>query len=65
MIFVNISEAKANLSYYIDLAVKKNEVIMICNHNVPVAELRAIKPNKKSRVRIFPEEKARKKADKK
>lgn len=46
MISVNISEAKSNLSYYINLAVKKGETIIICNHNVPMVELKATEPTK-------------------
>ena len=52
MLSVNISEAKTNFSYYVNLAVKKNELIVICNHNVPVAELRAVSPVEKKK-RIF------------
>jgi prevent-host-death family protein len=38
---VNIHEAKANLSKYID-AIERGETVIICNRNVPVAELRAV-----------------------
>ncbi len=38
MISVNISEAKANLSKYID-EVRKGQVIEICDRNRPVARL--------------------------
>ncbi len=48
----NISEIKANFSYYVNLAVKKGETIVICNHNVPVAEIKAVAPVKKSRVKF-------------
>lgn len=48
----NISEIKANFSYYVNLAVKKGETILICNHNVPVAEIKAVAPVKKSRVKF-------------
>ena len=40
MIMVNIYEAKAKLSEYIE-AVGKGERVVICNRNRPVAELRA------------------------
>ena len=40
---VNIAEAKAKLSEYVD-AVAKGEHVIICNRNRPVAELRAIEP---------------------
>ena len=43
MLMVNIAEAKAKLSEYVD-AVAKGEQIIICNRNRPVAELRAIEP---------------------
>jgi prevent-host-death family protein len=43
MIMVNIAEAKAKLSEYIE-AVSNGESVMICRHNRPVAELRAIEP---------------------
>ena len=41
MIMVNIHEAKAKLSEYLE-AVARGEQVVICNHNRPVAELRAI-----------------------
>ena len=40
MIVVNIYEAKAKLSEYLE-AVSKGERVVICNRNRPVAELRA------------------------
>jgi prevent-host-death family protein len=43
MIMVNIADAKAKLSEYIE-AVSKGEAVVICRHNRPVAELRAIEP---------------------
>ncbi len=49
---VSISEAKANLSYYINLAVKKGQTITICNHNVPVAQIKASQPAKKSKRKL-------------
>ncbi len=41
MIVVNINEAKAKLSEYLD-AVASGERVMICKRNHPVAELRAV-----------------------
>jgi prevent-host-death family protein len=41
MIVVNINEAKAKLSEYLD-AVGKGERVLICKRNQPVAELRAV-----------------------
>jgi prevent-host-death family protein len=43
MIMVNIADAKARLSEYLE-AVSKGETVVICRHNQPVAELRAIEP---------------------
>jgi prevent-host-death family protein len=41
MILVNIHEAKAKLSEYLD-AVAKGERVLICKRNHPIAELRAV-----------------------
>src|SRR4029453_1147955 len=41
MKMVNINEAKAKLSEYLD-AVAQGDTVIICNRNQPVAELRAI-----------------------
>jgi antitoxin (DNA-binding transcriptional repressor) of toxin-antitoxin stability system len=41
MIMVNIADAKAKLSEYLE-AVGRGETIVICRHNRPVAELRAV-----------------------
>ena len=41
MLKVNMAEAKAKLSEYI-ASLKGGETVVICNRNVPVAELRAI-----------------------
>jgi prevent-host-death family protein len=38
----SIHEVKARLSYYLR-RVEEGEVIVICRHNVPIAELRSIK----------------------
>jgi prevent-host-death family protein len=43
MIMVNIYEAKSKLSEFIEAATRGERVI-ICNHNQPVAELRAVEP---------------------
>ena len=40
---VNIADAKAKLSEYVE-AVSRGEQVIICNRNRPVAELRAIEP---------------------
>jgi antitoxin (DNA-binding transcriptional repressor) of toxin-antitoxin stability system len=41
MIRVNIQDAKTHLSRYID-RVEQGDVVVVCRHNRPVAELRAI-----------------------
>jgi len=41
MIKVNIQEAKTHFSRYIDRVVD-GEVVIVCRHNRPVAELRAV-----------------------
>jgi antitoxin (DNA-binding transcriptional repressor) of toxin-antitoxin stability system len=41
MIMVNIHEAKARLSEFLD-AVERGERVMICKRNRPVAELKAV-----------------------
>jgi prevent-host-death family protein len=41
MLMVNIADAKAKLSEYVE-AVAQGEVVIICNRNKPVAELRAV-----------------------
>src|SRR3954469_19629412 len=41
MLMVNIADAKAKLSEYVD-AVTRGERVLICNRNKPVAELRAV-----------------------
>ena len=43
MIMVNIFEAKAKLSEFID-AIERGERVLICKRNRPVAELRAVAP---------------------
>ncbi len=41
MLKVNISDAKARLSQYVD-CVEKGETIVLCRRNVPVAEIRPL-----------------------
>ena len=41
MVQVNVQDAKTHLSRYLD-AVEKGEVVILCRHNKPIAELRAI-----------------------
>jgi antitoxin (DNA-binding transcriptional repressor) of toxin-antitoxin stability system len=41
MIKVNIQDAKTHLSRYLE-RVEEGEIIIVCRHNQPVAELRAI-----------------------
>jgi prevent-host-death family protein len=41
MIRVNIHEAKAKLSHYLD-AVARGERVLICKRNQPIAELRSV-----------------------
>ncbi len=49
MFKVNIHEAKANLSKYIEAA-GRGETVIICHRNLPVAELKGLPhPRKKSR----------------
>jgi len=43
MIKVNVQEAKTHLSRYLE-QVEQGEVVVLCRHNQPVAELRAIQP---------------------
>jgi len=53
MIKVNVQDAKTNLSRYLD-AVEKGEVVIVCRHNKPIAELRAVaEETKPQRVRRF------------
>ncbi|MBN2033801.1 MAG: type II toxin-antitoxin system Phd/YefM family antitoxin [Deltaproteobacteria bacterium] len=48
MIKINIHEAKTHLSRYLD-RLAKGETIVLCKRNVPVAEIRPIRPDRKSR----------------
>jgi len=40
---VNIQDAKTHLSQYLD-QVQKGEVVVVCRHNKPVAEIRSLRP---------------------
>jgi len=51
VIKVNVHDAKTNLSRYLD-KVEAGEVVVVCRHNKPVAELRAIEKPKKARRRF-------------
>ena len=51
MIKLNIHEAKTHLSRYLD-RVAKGETIILCKRNVPIAEIRPIPPERKSKRRI-------------
>jgi prevent-host-death family protein len=48
MIVANIFEIKAKLSEYLD-AVAKGERVLICKRNRPIAELRAVAPQRVAR----------------
>jgi prevent-host-death family protein len=52
MIQVNIAEAKTHLSRYLRKA-KQGETVILCERNVPVAELRPLQPAKRTRKRVF------------
>ena len=41
MIWVNVTEAKANLSRYLK-RVEHGETVVLCRRNVPIAEIRAL-----------------------
>jgi len=51
MVKINIQEAKTHLSRYID-EVEAGEVVVVCRHNHPVAEIRALPPAQVPPVRI-------------
>ena len=51
MIKVNVQEAKTHLSRYLD-QVENGDVIVLCRHNQPVAELRAIAATPSLPVRV-------------
>jgi prevent-host-death family protein len=48
---VNIQEAKTHLSRYIDQVVE-GDVVIVCRHNRPVAELRAVEASPVRRERV-------------
>lgn len=48
MTVINLNEAKAHLGRYVAKAAK-GEIIVLCERNRPVAELRAISPAKEGR----------------
>jgi prevent-host-death family protein len=48
MIKVNIHDAKTHLSRYL-VQVEKGEVLILCRHNEPIAEVRSIKKPRKKR----------------
>jgi len=47
MVYVNVYDAKTNLSRYLDVVNKNHEVVIICKNGVPVAQLVEYKPNNK------------------
>ena len=51
MIKVNIQEAKTHLSRYVD-RVEQGDVVVVCRHNRPVAELRAIETSPVRQARV-------------
>ena len=49
MIWVNVTEAKANLSRYLK-CVEQGETVVLCRRNAPIAEIRALpKPKREPR----------------
>jgi prevent-host-death family protein len=51
MVQVNIHEAKTHLSRYLE-QVEQGEIVVVCRHNKPVAEIRAIAPPRTPGTRI-------------
>jgi prevent-host-death family protein len=51
MIRVNIQEAKTHLSRYVE-RVEQGDVIIVCRHNKPVAELRAVEAARERPARV-------------
>jgi antitoxin (DNA-binding transcriptional repressor) of toxin-antitoxin stability system len=43
MISKNTREIRAKLCYYVNLAIKKGETIVICSNGVPTAQIKAVK----------------------
>lgn len=58
MIRANINEVKAKFSHYVSLAVG-GETVVICNHNIPVAEIKSVMPSvntsKKKKLGLYKE----------
>lgn len=48
MIKVNVHEAKTHLSRYL-ARVAAGETILVCNRNVPVAEIRPVAPRRRAK----------------
>jgi antitoxin (DNA-binding transcriptional repressor) of toxin-antitoxin stability system len=48
MIRINIHEAKTHLSRYLS-RLAKGENILLCKRNIPIAEIRPLPPQKKSK----------------
>lgn len=46
MVRLNIHEAKTHLSRYLRL-LEEGEVILLCRRNVPIAEIRPLRPGKR------------------
>lgn len=42
MISKNTREIRAKLCYYVNLAVKKGETIVICNNGIPTVQIKAV-----------------------
>ena len=51
MIKLNIHDAKTNLSKYLS-RLAKGETIILCKRNVPIAEIRPISPERRSKRRM-------------
>jgi len=51
MLKIDVDEAKTHLSTYLD-RVEAGETIVVCRHNKPVAELRAVSPEGSRRPRV-------------
>jgi prevent-host-death family protein len=49
---VNVHEAKANLSQYLE-RVERGETVTICRRNVPVAELRPLSSPRRAQPRLL------------
>lgn len=51
MIKVNVQQAKTHLSRYLD-QVEQGDVVVVCRHNQPIAELRAIQATAVRPIRV-------------